>query len=159
MGPNERVAPQKQFNVDPIVIDTSPITSRAEFIQAQITEAYYSTHNTPQVGNYEQLIHQTAELLWMNPHDTRPIQMLYVYFVAAGSERMEQTLQDLGHYLVNKYVLPFEYVEQLLNVVVKRLAALGRMRHIQAGAQQGVSQYRKSTVVPYQSGGRVDRYA
>jgi predicted RNA binding protein YcfA (HicA-like mRNA interferase family) len=115
------------------VSDAQKLTRSREVIES-ILEAYYSSnHHTPKIHNYDDLLNQTAEMLYRDPHDTRAIQFLYTYLVQVGSEKMEQLLQDLGHTLVNEYDLQFEYVERLLNMAVKRLAALGRLRAMQRG--------------------------
>lgn len=115
--------------------------TRAQLVSSTILEAYTGTQGTPRVANYGQLLHQVAEMLWYDSQDNRPIQLLYTYFVAAGSEKMDATLQDLGHYLVDRYGMPFERVEVLLNMVVKRLAALGELRAMQRGEHRQAIQH------------------
>lgn len=107
--------------------------TRAHEVIAEVSEAYYSSREKPYVRNYDDLLHQVATMLWQDSHDARPIQLLYAYFVSAGSDTMEPTLQDLGNYLMDRYGLPFEHVEQVLNMVARRLVALGRVRAMQRG--------------------------
>ena len=110
---------------------SSSSVNRAQAILCLILEAYYSSHGAPKVRDYKDLLHQVAQLLWENQNDVRPIHILYSYFISVGSEHMDRALQDLGHYLVKNYAISSEDVEEMLNMVVRRLTAIGRMRHIQ----------------------------
>jgi hypothetical protein len=107
---------------------------------SDLCESWSSSNTPPHLRSYEDLLHQVGRLLWENETDLRPIQILYAYFVAVGTEKMEQTLQDLGHLLMRDYLLPFTHTQMLLNMCVKRLAALGRMRvmHYQRFASSSV---------------------
>lgn len=106
--------------------------SRADTLQARLIEAYYSSHEIPDIRSYDDLLRQVADLLAHNPYDTRPIQILYTFFVKVGSEHMEKTMQDVGQYMLRLYSLPFAHIEHVLNHVMKRIAALGRLRHLQS---------------------------
>ena len=108
--------------------------TRAQCIISSIREAREAPSNlydVPPIQNYDDLLHHVAHLVWQNPRDARPPKLLYAYFVAVGSERMEPTLQELGHLLMQKYGTHFEETQEFLNHVVKRISAIGRMRHKQ----------------------------
>lgn len=123
--------PQWKKNHPNDLVDKLHKYRRAQSIRRIIGEAYYSSYERPNVRDYTDLIHQVSELLSADIHDTRPVLMLYAYFVKSGSDRMDKTLQDLGHHLVDNYGFPFEHAEQVLNTVVRRLSAIGRMRSMQ----------------------------
>ena len=114
------------------------LINRSHKILSALAEAH--GYDTPRVRSHQDLIDQVARLLWENPHDIRAAQLLYAYFVTVGTENMGQTLQDLGHYIVDKYRIPFEEVEALLNMVVRRLAHIGHERHMQYRQTQPQSQ-------------------
>ena len=112
------------------------LINRSHKILSILTEAY----DTPRVRSHQDLIDQVARLLWENPHDIRAAQLLYAYFLAVGHERMMDTLQDLGHYIVQKYRIPFEETEALLNMVVRRLSHIGHERSMQYRQSQPQAQ-------------------
>ena len=107
------------------------LVNRSHKILSVLAEVY----DTPRVRSHQDLIDQVARLLWENPHDLRAAQLLYAYFMSVGQDKMWQTLQDLGHYVVDKYHIPFEEVEALLNMAVRRLAHIGHERSLQRQAQ------------------------
>lgn len=117
---------QSQFNLDLEQIHSIPC-GRATTVYWLISEAY----GAPNVRNHGELIDKVARLLVENPQDMYAIQILYAYVVGVGSERLDPILQELGHYIVRRYGVPFEMTEMLLNFVVKRLAELGHMRQMQ----------------------------
>lgn len=127
---------QRLFTLNLDALSDVQKVTRSQAILGSILEAFYSSHeNTqaPKIHNYEHLIQQVGEMLYRDAHDARPVQFLYIYLVQVGSEKMEQLLQDLGHHLVDNYGMQFGYVEMMLNMLVKRLAAIGRMRALQRG--------------------------
>ena len=122
------------------------LINRSHKILSILTEAH--GYDTPRVRSHQDLIDQVARLLWENPHDIRAAQLLYAYFMAVGHERMMDTLQDLGHYIVDKYRIPFEETEALLNMTVRRLAHIGHERSMQWQAQPQAQQHPRPIQMP-----------
>ncbi len=115
-------------------------TSRALCILQRLSEAYYSSHKLPGLKHADDFLDQVASLLVDNPNDTRPIQMLYAYFIRVkGSPEivMEPLLQRLGNVLMRDYRASFEEAQTILNLVVRRLAAIGRLRSRQRHVSYG----------------------
>lgn len=145
-------------------INISPTLSRADTLQGLLLEAYYSTHETPQIRSYDDLLRQVADLLANDPQDdARPIQILYAFFVKVSADEaaMEKTMQDLGQYMLRLYSLPFAHIEHVLNHVMKRIVAMGRLRTMQANpytTRHALNNY-ASAQHTNRYGGHIDRYA
>lgn len=118
------------------------VPNRSFRLVQRLYEAYYSSHPIPDMKNVEDFLDQVASLLVDNPNDTRPIHMLYMYFVRIGAKdpsytSREQLLQRLGNVLMRNYRASFEEAQTILNLVVRRLAAVGHLRSKQRHRYHG----------------------
>lgn len=108
---------------------------RARTIRERLRGLYHQQRRHHDAA-YQDLLDHVTHLLWNDLDDVRPVQLLYTYFVMKGSDVMEPTLQDVGHTLMRNHGVSFDQAQMVLNMIIRRLAAIGRMRHMHRERQQ-----------------------